>query len=183
MNKNIIDNILHKNDFNDIANIIMENEDFTWSYIREIEGKEFYDNSTTNLFYMVHNLYGVTKKHEPVIDHYYEILNPLTTNLSKMGLKWWRIKCNLFPSTETLQEHALHVDNYDPHLAGIFSLNTCDGYTKFEDGTKIDSVANRFFLFDGAMRHASTTTTNAPARFNINFNFYPIDTDVFDEEK
>ena len=53
----------------------------------------------------------------------------------------------------------------------IYYLNTNNGYTEFEDGTKIESIANRFFLFDGAIKHASTTTTNALARFNINFNF------------
>ena len=83
----------------------------------------------------------------------------------------------------TKMDKIFHVDNFDPHLAGIFSLNTCDGYTKFENGTKIESIANRFFLFDGSTKHASTTTTNVPARFNINFNFYPHNTDVFDKEK
>jgi hypothetical protein len=117
-----------------------------------------------------------------VIDHYYEVLKPLTSIFSEMGLKWWRIKCNLYPATETLREHALHVDNDDPHIAAIFSLNTCDGYTKFEDGTKIKSVANRFFFFDGAIKHASTTTTNAPARFNIAFDFYSSNI-IFDKRK
>ena len=33
-------------------------------------------------------------------------------------------------------------------MGAIFSLNTCDGYTKFKDGTKVESVANRIVIFD-----------------------------------
>ena len=90
-----------------------------------------------------------------------------------MGLtKFWRIKCNLFPNTKVLQEHAYHVDHKIKHVAAILVLNTCDGYTKFKDGTKVDSIANRLYFFEGGIDHASTTTTNVPARFNINFNFH-----------
>ena len=53
----------------------------------------------------------------------------------------------------------------------LLSLNTCDGYTKLKDGTKIDSVANRVLLFDPCEEHCSTTTTNVKARFNINVNY------------
>ena len=176
----VIDDVLNKNDFNDISNIIMDNEDFLWSYCGDVEGKEFKDSSTANLFYMTHQLYYVMYQslkdnvldHVPVKDHYYDALEPLTSILTQQGLKWWRIKCNLYPATETLREHAFHIDNKSSHVAAIFSLNSCDGYTRFEDGTKVDSVANRLFFFDGGIPHSSTTTTNVPARFNINFNFY-----------
>ena len=185
MKTTIIDNILHENDFNNISNVIVENEDFLWKYVPNIEGVKFKENSTKNLFYMVHNLYSIlsrvdaagkimtniTEEQEPIIDHYYEVLKPLTFNLSKLGLKWWRIKCNLYPATETLQEHEFHTDNPVPHIAGIFSLNTCDGYTKFEDGTKIDSVANRMLVFEGETLHTSSSTTDQVVRCNINFNY------------
>ena len=65
-----------------------------------------------------------------------------------------------------------HTDNKESHIAAIYALNTCDGYTKFKDGTKVDSIANRLYFFEGGIDHASTTTTNVPARFNINFNFH-----------
>ena len=65
----------------------------------------------------------------------------------------------------------MHIDYNFSHSGAILSLNTCDGYTKLEDGTKIDSVANRILLFDPGEEHASTTTTNVSARFNINMNY------------
>ena len=82
-----------------------------------------------------------------------------------------RIKANLFPNTHTLHEHPMHTDYDYCHSGAVFSLNTCDGYTKLKDGTKIDSVANRILLFDASEEHCSTTTTNVFARININMNY------------
>ena len=82
-----------------------------------------------------------------------------------------RIKGNFYPHTETLKEHAGHRDYLYSNTGALYSLNTCDGYTKLCDGTKIPSVANRILIFDSSIIHNSTTTTNAAGRFNINFNF------------
>ena len=65
----------------------------------------------------------------------------------------------------------MHKDYSFSHSGAILSLNTCDGYTKLKDGTKIDSVANRVLLFDASEEHCSTTTTNVSARINININY------------
>ena len=78
----------------------------------------------------------------------------------------------MYPNTETLKEHGMHTDYNYPHKASILYINTCDGYTKFEDGTKIDSVANRMLIFDGSKLHTSSTTTDQPVRMNINFNYF-----------
>jgi hypothetical protein len=82
-----------------------------------------------------------------------------------------RIKLNFYPHTETLREHGQHDDYTFPHHAAIYSLNTCDGFTRLSDGTKIDSVGNRMLFFDGSTLHNSSTTTNAKGRYNINFNY------------
>ena len=82
-----------------------------------------------------------------------------------------RARINFFPHTSKVQEHKLHTDFNFNHIAGIFCLNTCNGYTGFENGDKIDSVANRMIFFDGSELHHSTTTSNAPGRWNIAFNF------------
>ena len=78
----------------------------------------------------------------------------------------------MYPNTETLHEHGTHIDLPFSHKAGILSINTCDGYTKLEDGTKIDSVANRMLLFDASTLHCSSTTTDQPVRVNININYF-----------
>jgi hypothetical protein len=92
---------------------------------------------------------------------------------AKLGLHtYYRIKCNFYPWTETLKEHPWHTDYTFPHKAALFSINTCDGYTEFEDGTKVESVENRMMVFNPCIKHRSTTTTNAMGRYNINFNYF-----------
>ena len=81
-------------------------------------------------------------------------------------------KCNLYPNSETVYEHDPHQDLPFSHYSVIFSLNTCDGYTKLNDGTKVYSVANRILLHDASISHLSTTTSDTTARFNINFNYF-----------
>ena len=125
------------------------------------------DDEENKLFYMTHMFYDRNVPRSP----HYEKLFPL---LHELGIANWgliRLKANLYPNTERLQEHPMHVDYRFKHSAAILSLNTCDGYTKLTDGTKIDSVANRMLLFDGSEKHCSTTTTNVQARMNININY------------
>ena len=83
-----------------------------------------------------------------------------------------RVKGNFFPHTPTVKNHGWHQDYPKfKNKAALFSLNTCDGYTEFQDGMKVDSVANRMLFFNGHDFHRSSTTSNAFGRFNINFNF------------
>ena len=54
----------------------------------------------------------------------------------------------------------------------IFYVNTNNGYTKFEDGTKVESVANRMVTFSTNMKHLGTSCTNEKRRIVINFNYF-----------
>ena len=118
-----------------------------------------------NLFYMTHMFY---EDNIPMSTHY-DCLIPLLEKLKAGCLI--RVKANLYPNTERLHEHPMHTDFDFHHSGAVLSLNTCDGYTKLNDGTKIDSVANRVLLFDASEEHCSSTTTNDHARFNININY------------
>ena len=81
-----------------------------------------------------------------------------------------RVKCNYYPWTQEMKQHGWHTDYDYENIGCLWSANTCDGFTEFKDGTKIDSVFNRLIVFDAASEHRSSTTTNAHGRFNINFN-------------
>jgi hypothetical protein len=83
-----------------------------------------------------------------------------------------RIKVNLYPNTETIEEHGMHIDFPFEHKGALFYLNTNNGYTKLEDGTKIESIENRLLLFDPNKLHTSSTCTDQPVRVNINFNYF-----------
>tara|TARA_R110000824_G_scaffold9213_1_gene41297 strand:+ start:4561 stop:5052 length:492 start_codon:yes stop_codon:yes gene_type:complete len=81
-----------------------------------------------------------------------------------------RVVVNLYPRSEKININELHVDYPYEHKSALFSLNTCDGFTSFEN-KKIDSKENRILFFEGHKKHSSSTCTNTKARFNININY------------
>ena len=80
-------------------------------------------------------------------------------------------KRNLYPNQNKFIEHDTHIDYDEPHQAAIYYINTNNGYTKLEDGTKVSSIANRMLFFDGSKNHQSTNCTDEKIRLNINFNY------------
>ena len=138
------------------------------------------------------NLYQTSKnfikKHKQLLTHYnYE------ANLEKEIQEWFeaidkiktipfinrlrpaailRIKANLQPKNIEVYEDPLHVDlNKVSCTTSIFYVNTCNGYTYFEDGSKVESVANRLVTFPSQTKHAGTTCSDQVSRVVINFNY------------
>jgi hypothetical protein len=50
-------------------------------------------------------------------------------------------------------------------------MNTNNGYTEFEDGTKVESVANRIVTFPSVTKHRAVSQTDEQRRVVINFNY------------
>ena len=189
MKHKVIDNFLDKEYFDSLVTIFINKEKGVGDFLERDRWHEEKKNMSVSqrasvlpwffqtdkewtqqdkIFYMTHVFY---EKNEPKTS-FYEMIKPL---LAKMKIRCLiRLKANLFPNTETLHEHTMHIDYNFPHTGAILSLNTCDGYTKLKDGTKINSVANRLLLFDAAEKHCSTTTTNVAARVNININYIQV---------
>ena len=168
MKYEVIDNFLDEEYFDSLVTLFVEKERgegnliMPWYFKSSIAKVEEVQD---NLFYMVHMVYNENQPHSS----FYKNIIPLLRKLEVKCLL--RIKANFYPNTHILREHPMHVDFHFPHSAALLSLNTCDGYTKLKDGTKIDSVANRILLFDASGEHCSTTTTNVSARINININY------------
>ena len=49
-------------------------------------------------------------------------------------------------------------------------MNTNDGYTEFENGHRVESVANRVVIFDSNIKHTGVSCTDEKRRVVINFN-------------
>ena len=173
MKYEVIDNFLDEEYFKSLVTLFTDKEEtgpvlIPWylnTNIAHGNGHKNYIAKKDKLFYMAHMLYIDHKPRSPYFDNLFLLLDKLNVNCLL------RIKANLYPNTHILQEHPMHEDYDFSHSSAILSLNTCDGYTKLEDGTKIDSIANRVLLFDSSKKHCSTTTTNVPARINININY------------
>ena len=167
---NVIDNFLPQEQFEEVRDSIMYHFDFPWYIHKRVNtvGKncteEYWNWYATHTFYR--NDYATSQQCHRI----YDIFIPRFVEMN-IYHSLLRIKGNFYPHTETLKEHAGHRDYLYSNTGALYSLNTCDGYTKLCDGTKIPSVANRILIFDSSIIHTSTTTTNAAGRFNINFNF------------
>ena len=83
----------------------------------------------------------------------------------------FRVKINLNPKAHKVFEHGYHIDIPTPSKTAIFYLNTNDGYTAFETGEKVESVANRLVVFDSHIKHTGTSCTNEKVRMVLNINY------------
>jgi hypothetical protein len=70
----------------------------------------------------------------------YSELAPLLNKIAPKALI--RIKANLGTRTVENEETGYHCDTTYPCTTAILYLNTTNGYTIFEDGTKIEGLAN-----------------------------------------
>ena len=170
----VIDNFLPSDVLDEMQTILLpqpsefvKNQDpIHWIYTSSVVTARTKGKEDWRLFYFIHPVYRNT-----IISSFYEKIMPYCGELLDIKALI-RIKINMYPNNETLKEHGMHFDYSFSHKAAILSINTCDGYTKLEDGTKIDSVANRMLLFDASRPHTSTNTTNQVVRVNINFNYF-----------
>ena len=113
-----------------------------------------------------------------VLNHVmYEVLMPIIDIIKPMALH--RIKANLTLNDKIQPldpKEMLHVDSVychdsDKMTTGIYYVNSNNGYTLFEDGTKVESVANRFVAFPCHYKHTGVpASTNG--RMVINYNWY-----------
>ena len=171
----IEDNFLGWNEFSKLQSLMMSNHNeenggmylFPWTYHDKIDYADDKDK-----FQFVHIFYHEHAPISPVI----EVINPIMEKLNVVAMV--RIKANLLTRTPEIVENAFHTDftqseeKLKQFTTSIFYINTNNGYTKFEDGTKIESVANRMVFFSSNMKHTGTSCTDEKIRVVINFNYF-----------
>ena len=175
MNYEIIDNALSEEDLLQIQDVMMYSSKFPWYLNDEITTEK----EKSSGFYATHMFFynGADADHKIFSDPekvnvspWISIMQPVLKILNPKSIL--RVKGNFYPRTNFVEEHQPHIDYPFCHSAALFYVNTCNGFTRLEDGSIIDSVANRLLLFDGSLYHNSTTCTDQTGRFNINFNFF-----------
>lgn len=161
MSYKIIDGFLKQSQFEEITKLYLTDE-LPWFYNDEVN----YHDKQKNAYYFVHQVY----KDHSINSSFHNPLIPLIDKLEPKSLI--RIKANLYPHSENLITHANHIDYDFEHKGAIFYLNTNNGFTILDDGTKVESVANRLLMFDAHKPHQSTNCTDEKVRVNINFNYF-----------
>ena len=155
----IIDNFLPEDEFKSIQSFMMGGE-FRWFYV---DGRAFVDDGS---FHMTHMFF------QPEVGSNSEHLNMWNTFMNKVGAKKCeRIKANLTFKTPTIETAPFHTDFADMKTA-TFYISTNNGYTEFENGVRVNSVANRVCIFDSNLFHRGTTHSEGDhQRVVVNFNY------------
>jgi hypothetical protein len=168
MSPTIVDNFLPQHDFDQLLNVI-GGEDFVWYYgivvfdedlNREQKLAQYYNFQFTHLFY---NNFNQTSSFFPALNKLLEKINPKSI---------LRIKANLSTRTPEIIEYGYHIDFSDVTTC-VYYINDNDGYTKFKDGTIVNSKANRAVFFNSNLWHTGTSCTDEERRMAINLNFLP----------
>jgi hypothetical protein len=95
-------------------------------------------------------------------------LQPILDKLNPYAI--CKIKANLLTPTKEVKVNGWHVDvESNKFTTCIYYVNDNDGYTEFEDGTKVESKANRLVMFNSALKHRGTTSTEKRVVLNLNF--------------
>ena len=155
----VIDNFLPEEEFKSIQSLLL-GEQFYWFY------QEGRTSSDDGLYLMVHMFY------QPGVGNNSRHIHIWNTFMNKVeAKKCVRIKANLTFKTPTIEVGEYHTD-YDDIKTAVFYINTNNGYTEFESGVRVSSVANRVCIFDSNLKHRGTTHTEPePQRIVVNFNY------------
>lgn len=162
MSLTVIDNFLPEDQWQNIHDSLLGNQ-FPWFYnnsiLAEPDATKLYDFQFTHIFY---NWYMPTGTHST-------LLAPLIQKINPMSLI--RIKANLGGRTPDLVEGGYHTDYDSDCTTAVYYVNSNNGYTKFESGEIVESVANRFVSFPSRLKHTGSTCTDNKVRCLINFNY------------
>ena len=167
MENKIIDEFLPQETFKEIQNEILSSR-FPFFITNKVNDYQTGENQFD--WYATHTIYEDNVAKSSYYSKWGNIFLDRINQIAKVRALL-RIKVNFYPNSKKLIEHAPHTDDEFTHIGAVFSLNTCDGFTRLHDGGKIDSVENRVVFFDASTPHNSTTTTTDIGRYNINFNF------------
>ena len=177
----VLDNYCDEEYFKKLKSMMVQPcPSFPWFYHNAVNGKGYDEDQEAYQF--VHTFYpnissqvsnGNVSELAIVPDPLMDIINPIVDSMGPLTLL--RAKANCTPRTEKIIEHGLHVDfsekRNDLLTTAIFYMNTNNGYTYFEDGTRVKSVENRLIVFPCNLLHGGTTCTDQNIRVVINFNF------------
>ena len=165
-NFKIIDNFLDKKVLYQIKEVL-ESQRFHWFFCDEVSTKE---KKGKDNYYFFHDFYVRVDGVPQPISNYFKLVLPILNKIEVKALV--RVKANLYTYVGTQIEHGFHTDKTYSHKGAIFSINSNNGYTLLEDGTKLESVENRILLFDPSTKHTSATCTDTVRRINININYF-----------
>ena len=170
-NLKVYDNFLSDNYYKVIHDRLFS-DNFPWFYTYAINPE--WGNPSCNIkdnWQLQHTFYNDAQPTN-YFPNSFQLIIPLLDKINCATL--YRVKANLNPRASEIIKHGFHSDTDNlgfECVTAIYYVNTNNGYTEFEDGTKVESVANRLITFDSPTKHTGTTCTDQRARSVINLNY------------
>tara|TARA_B100000900_G_scaffold112136_1_gene93791 strand:+ start:1322 stop:1816 length:495 start_codon:yes stop_codon:yes gene_type:complete len=160
----VIDEFIRKETFPQVQDIFLNDKNFYWSWSNVVDDNTCDEIDNHQFFHMFYY------EHSPV-SKYWSYVVPILRKLDAKAIYSVKANCNV--RTQNIVRHGFHVDvpaNYNSKTA-ILYINTNNGYTEFENGERVESVANRLVLFDSELKHTGTTCTDQQRRVVLNLNY------------
>jgi len=127
------------------------------------------DVEADGIYLWSHRLFDIDEK--GILSNAYEYIIPsIIKNLPDFN-KLLRAKVNLYTNQNKKLLSPWHVDLLCPHKVALFSIDTNNGYTEFEDGKLYKSEKNTILLFNGKLKHRAAIQTDTDKRININIDY------------
>ena len=158
---NIYKNFLPKDIFKKLKNTIM-GDYFPWYFNDYINHKNNKENNFQFTFTFI------KQGKEVCWGEWIDIIRPVLECIKHKKIN--RVKANLLTRTDKIIEHGMHTDQ-KKGTTGILYLDNSNGYTKFENGKKVESEENKYVEFDSSLKHTGSTCTDKMRRVVINFNY------------
>ena len=168
----IIDNFLNQEDFEELRKFLMS-PNSQWRFVDFIAHKDGRDQDKDG--YFVHSFTdrdpNTFVERFEVSPHFQKVGKLMDSIKKKLKFREiLRIRSSLYPRREKQKPDPFHVDYNFNHKVCIFYVNTNNGFTLFENGEKVNSVANGLLIFEGLEKHCSVVQTDTTARYIININ-------------
>tara|TARA_B100001094_G_C18071909_1_gene740511 strand:- start:12 stop:503 length:492 start_codon:yes stop_codon:yes gene_type:complete len=163
MEYNVKDNFLDEKYFKWLQDELLDGS-ITWDYQDGVA-----EDSDEPDFYFIHSLYNADT-FQPDSKYFNTHFGKLINDLEVRALK--RMRLIMYTNCGEQIVHKRHRDlDYD-HTAALIYLNTNNGFTELDDGTRIDSIENRLLMFNGSELHSSSTCTDQKRRVLISLNYF-----------
>ena len=166
---NVIDRFLPEGSFENLQ-AYMTGTHIPWVFNKHKVSNE----ESTSSFQFVHTFYKVympnanrpfTKQDLSPLDNIFIRLKPYIV---------LNVKANMTPRTGEPDKTDYHTDlpeSLQHQKTAILYFNTNNGYTEFEGGETVESVANRIVIFDASQRHRGVSCTDEKYRLVLNLNY------------
>ena len=163
------DNFLPEKEFQNLKDLVMGDQ-FPWFYNVGILNVNPAEKDEKASFQFTHTLFNRNISKSPLSEAC-SAFDPLFEQIGIEKLLKAKLNCGIRDSKHT--EGGWHIDTpkEEIHKTAVFFFNTNNGYTKFEDGTIVETVENRLAEFDSNLSHTGVSHTDTQVRVVLNLNY------------